>query len=274
MKESEGLYRSFRFLKRALIGITLVLAALVAFGYTVFMRHVDAPEAWAAAERELRAGSLQYGEKVERWAKVYQRRPTDYFRGANGVLYATNDRIIFIGIAPTDKLENEDAPSVILSDEFPNDTVLTMEPKRIYFLTAHGVEIDYPGRVTAHYAAVKGENRALDDLVSHVNTRIRALRDTAARERALRQAVAALIAEPLSYTIRRGDALSLIGRRFDTDADQLKKWNNLQTDRVRVGDKLVVKPAGDKRTPATKPAATPAAKPAAKPAAGNPPSRP
>lgn len=244
MRESEGLYRSFRFLKRAVIVIVLVVAALVAFGYTVFMRHVDAPGAWAAAERELRAGSLHYGEKVERWAKVYQRRPTDYFRGANGVLYATNDRIIFIGIAPTDKLESEDAPSVILSDEFPNDTVLSLKQKRIYFLTAHGVEVSYPGRVTSLYAAIKGENRALDDLVNHVNTRITALRDTAAHERRLRRAVAELIEEPLYYTIRRGDALSLIARRFDTTPDELKKWNRLPNDRVRIGDNLLVKPKG------------------------------
>jgi len=35
----------------------------------------------------------------------------------NGVLYATNDRLIFIGVAPGSKFENEDAPPVILSQE-------------------------------------------------------------------------------------------------------------------------------------------------------------
>ncbi|HJQ53715.1 MAG TPA: hypothetical protein VJ825_07710, partial [Gemmatimonadaceae bacterium] len=65
MKESEGLYRSFRFLKKALLGLLIVVAALLLFGYFFFMRHVDAPKAWAAADRELQGGMLQYDEKVE-----------------------------------------------------------------------------------------------------------------------------------------------------------------------------------------------------------------
>ena len=98
MKESEGLYRSFRFLKKALLGLAVVLIGLVLFGYFFFMRHVDAPKAWSAADRELQGDMLQYGEKVQRKAKVFMRRPSDYYRGANGILYATNDRLIFIGV--------------------------------------------------------------------------------------------------------------------------------------------------------------------------------
>ena len=117
MKESEGLYRSFRFLKKALLGIAVVLVSLLLFGYFFFMRHVDAPKAWTAADRELRGGMLQYGEKVERRAQVYMRRPSDYYRGANGVLYATNDRLIFIGVAPGSKFESSDAPPMIVSHQ-------------------------------------------------------------------------------------------------------------------------------------------------------------
>src|SRR5438270_12983745 len=98
MKESEGLYRSFTFIKQALLGLAALIAILLIFGYFFFMRRVDAPKAWAAADREIQGGMLHFGERVERKAKVYERRPTDYFRGANGMLYATNDRIIFVGI--------------------------------------------------------------------------------------------------------------------------------------------------------------------------------
>ena len=122
MKESEGLYRSFRFLKKALLGLAVVLVGLLLFGYFFFMRHVDAPKAWTAADRELQGGMLHYGEKLERRAKVFVRRPSDYYRGANGILYATNDRLIFIGVAPGSKFESEDATPVILSLEFLNNT--------------------------------------------------------------------------------------------------------------------------------------------------------
>jgi len=162
MKESEGLYRTFRFLKKALLGLAVVLIGLLLFGYFLFMRHVDAPKAWASAARELQGGMLHYGEKVQRQAKVFIRRPSDYYRSANGMLYATNDRIIFVGVAPGSKLENEDAPPVIVSQEFPNDTLLSMKPGRLYFMTAHGVRVSHPGVPGGGFAAVGSAGPALD----------------------------------------------------------------------------------------------------------------
>jgi LysM repeat protein len=242
MKESEGLYRTFRFLKKALLGLGVVLVGLLLFGYFFFMRHVDAPKAWVAADRELQGGMLHYGEKVERKARVFMRRPTDYYRGANGILYATNDRLIFIGVAPGDKFENADAPATILSQEFPNDTLLNMKGGRLYFLTAHGVTVTHPGVQSGKFAALGSEAVALDSLVDYVNTTHDAQRTAAAKERRLRQAVAALISQPLYYTVKRGDALFSIARKFDTTPEQLQQWNQLQGDRVKIGQKLLVKP--------------------------------
>jgi hypothetical protein len=242
MKESEGLYRTFRFLKKALLGLAVVLVGLVMFGYFFFMRHVDAPKAWAAADRELQGGVLHYGEKVERKAKVFMRRPTDYYRGSNGILYATNDRLIFIGVAPGDKFENADAPATILSQEFPNDTLLKMRAGRLYYLTAHGVTVTRPGVASGKFAALGSQAAALDSLVNYVNTIHDAQRTAAAKERRLRQAVAALINQPLYYTVKRGDALFSIARKFETTPAQLQQWNKLEGDRVKIGQKLLVKP--------------------------------
>jgi hypothetical protein len=243
MKESEGLYRSFRFLKKALLGLAVFLVALVLFGYFFFMRHVDAPKAWTAADRELEGGMLHYGEKVERKAKVFMRRPSDYYRGANGVLYATNDRLIFVGVAPGSKFESEDAPPVILSQEFPNDTLLDMNGRRLYFLTAHGVRVSHPGVARGDFAAVRGEEADLDSLIAYVNGIHAKQRTEAARERRLRQAVAALINEPIYYTVKRGDALFSIARRFETTPEQIQQWNQLEGDRVKIGQRLLVKAA-------------------------------
>ena len=243
MKESEGLYRSFRFLKKALLGVAVVILALLLFGYFFFMRHVDAPKAWTAADRELRGGMLQYGEKLQRTAKVFMRRPSDYYRGANGVLYATNDRLIFIGVAPGSKFESSDAPPMIVSQEFPNDTTLDLRGTRLYFLTAHGVRVSHPGVPRGEFAAIRGQEAALDSLTDYVNTIHASQRKDAASERRLRQAVDALIKQPLYYTVRRGDALSLIAKKFDATADQIRQWNQLEGDRVKIGQRLLVKPA-------------------------------
>jgi len=243
MKESEGLYRSFRFLKKALLGVAVVVLALLLFGYFFFMRHVDAPKAWTAADRELRGGMLDYGEKVQRTAKVFMRRPSDYYRGANGVLYATNDRLIFIGVAPGSKFESADAPPMIVSQEFPNDTLLDLRGTRLYFLTAHGVRVSHPGVPGGEFAAFRGQEAALDSLTDYVNTIHASQRKEAASERRLRQAVDALIKQPLYYTVRRGDALSLIATKFDATVDQIRQWNQLEGDRVKIGQRLLVKPA-------------------------------
>src|SRR5213596_844061 len=240
MKESEGLYRSFAFLKKAVIGLAIVIVGLLLFGYFFFMRHVDAPKAWTAADRELQGGVLHYDEKVERKARVFMRRPSDYYRGANGMLYATNDRLIFIGVAPGSKFESEDAPPVILSLEFPNDTLLEMSPRRLFFLTAHGVRASHPGTPRADFAAVRGDEASLDSLVDYVNGVHATQRKEAARERRIRQAVAALIGEPIYYTVKRGDALFSIARKFETTVEQIQQWNQLEGDRVKIGQRLLV----------------------------------
>jgi hypothetical protein len=243
MKESEGLYRSFRFLKKAIVGLVLVLAALLLFGYFFFMRHVDAPKAYTAADRELKGGMLHYGEKVERTAKVFMRRPSDYFRGANGLLYATNDRLIFIGVAPGSKFESDDAPPVILSQEFPNDTLLKLDARRLNFMTAHGVRVSHPGVPPGEFAAVRGQEANLDSLANYVNAVHAAQREAAASEKRLRAAVTALINMPIYYTVKRGDALFSIARKFETTPEKIQEWNQLPDTRVKIGQKLLVKPA-------------------------------
>lgn len=262
MKESEGLYRWFRFIKRTVIGLLAVSIGIMIFGYAVFMRHVDARGAWKSAARELNGGMLRYGERVERFAKAFQRRPTDYYRASNGLLVATNQRVIFVGIAPSDQLDNEDAPQTILQYEFPNDTLLTMKTGRLYFLTAHGVRVSYGSGTRQEFAASRGDAASLDSLIQHVNRRLDAQRVEAIRERRIRAAVAALIDEPIYYVVRRGDAISSIASRFDTNPDQLRKWNNLPNDRVRIGDRLVVKAKGPRPKPLTPP--PPAARPKAR----------
>jgi LysM repeat protein len=270
MKESEGLYRSFRFLKRLLIGIAVSLVGMAILGYTILMRHVDARGAYAAASRELRGGMLHYGEHVDRYVKAFQRNPTDYYRASNGLLVATKDRLIYIGIAPSDNLESEDAPQRIVQYEFPNDTFLTFAAQRLYWLSASGVRISHPGQASTTIAAARGDEEALDSLIYYVNKKISDERAAARRERKLRADVAALINQPIYYTVRRGDALSNVASRFDATPDQIRAWNNIVGDRIKIGQKLIVKPEGPRQKPPPPPPPPPR-KP--KPAAGTPPSK-
>lgn len=45
---------------------------------------------------------------------------------------------------------------------------------------------------------------------------------------------------PETYTVKSGDVLGSIARQFGVSVSQLKDWNNLQSDRINIGQKLVV----------------------------------
>lgn len=218
-----------------------MFAGILAFGYFFFMRHGDAPKSWSSADREIASGTLRYGERVEKKAKVFQRRASEYYRGANGLLFATTERILFVGVAPATNTRSDDAPDVIITAEFPNDTVLDMSLRRVYLLSSHGVKITYPGKQDGVFAAYPGEGEALDSLVIAVNRRLTALKDTAAMDKRLRAAVADLVRQPLYYRIRSGDALSVVARKFGTTPEVLRELNKLPSDKVRIGDSLLVK---------------------------------
>lgn len=241
MKQTEGLYRFSRLVVLLVAGAATLMVTLGIVGYVFFMRSVDLPEAQALAERELRFGTLRFGERVERAAHVYIRRPSDYFRGANGVLAATSERLIFIGVAPRGNLDSPDAPPVILQQEFTNDTILRLNPSRIFFGTTRGVIVHREDQ-EARYGATSRHWHELEELTTYVTRLHEEQREAAARERRLREAVARIVAEPLYYTVKRGDAISTIADWFGTTMEDLQRWNNLEGTRIRIGEQLLVKP--------------------------------
>lgn len=241
MKQNEGLYRAGRFLKRIVIGTIALIVVVAAVGYLFLMRQVDPGAAWAYAQRELDGGALHYDEHAVRIARVYRRRPANYFRAANGLLVATPERLLFIGVEPRDKLAGADAPAAILTSEFPNDTLLSASLHRIYSLTAHGVVLRRNNR-TEEYAAAPGYENQLDSLLAYVERRQSQERAAAAQDRRLRQQLADLLKQPLHYVVQKGDALSIIATRYNATPAQLREWNHLQTDRIKVGETLLVRP--------------------------------
>jgi len=57
----------------------------------------------------------------------------------------------------------------------------------------------------------------------------------------------ALKSRSTSYRVRRGDTLSGIASRFGVSVDDLKGWNGLRSDHVKVGQRLVLTPKSDSR---------------------------
>ncbi|KIL78515.1 3D domain-containing protein [Bacillus badius] len=67
----------------------------------------------------------------------------------------------------------------------------------------------------------------------------------------------AVDAASASHTVQRGDTLWSIAREYKTTVNQLKQWNNLKSENIKVGQKLVIQntnaPSGNKPAP-SKPA--------------------
>jgi LysM repeat protein len=129
------------------------------------------------------------------------------------------------------------------------------------------VRLSHPGYPSTTIAAARGEEPALDSLITYVSRKLAAEREAARRERKLRADVAALINMPIYYVVRRGDALFSIAKRFDATPEQIQRWNHMTGDRVKIGEKLIVKPQGPREPPPAPPGAKP------KPVAGSPPSK-
>ena len=62
----------------------------------------------------------------------------------------------------------------------------------------------------------------------------------AERERLSRGIPDAATHQRLEHTVRSGEYLSVIGRKYQVSVKELKKWNNLHSDRINIGDQLVV----------------------------------
>ena len=243
MKETEGLFRFVRLVKWVALGVITLAAGVIVVGYLFFVRAVNKQESWTDAERELRGGMLQYGEPIVKLAHVYVRRPTNYFRGANGVLAVTPRRVLYVGLEPRDKLASADAPPAILTSEFPNDSTLSITRHRVYLMTARGVTVSDHDR-SETFAAARGYEAELDSLAASVQRYHDAARHAADAERALRAQVDSILRAPLFYVVRRGDALSTIAARFGATPDEIRTWNHLSGDRVKIGQRLTVKPEG------------------------------
>jgi LysM repeat protein len=121
--------------------------------------------------------------------------------------------------------------------------MLTLKNRRLYMLTAKGVRITHGG-TAQDFAASPGDEESLAKLANHVNRRLDALRVEAIRENRIRAGIAELINQPIRYVVRRGDAISSIAARFDTTPENIRAWNNIVGDRVRIGDTLIVKAEG------------------------------
>jgi LysM domain-containing protein len=185
---------------------------------------------------------------VIRMVSVFKRPWIDYFRATRGVLVLTNRRLLFLGLEPRDLLASGDSPPTFEERDFPVDTLVQLRPGRTFFGIARAVVVDTP---EGNYRfGVPSEAWGKASLLLHsVQARHERLYAEGVREAQRRNAqevqrrLAAQEARKAKYyTVRPGDALSTIATRWNTTPDSLRLRNDLPNNRIRVGQRLLVKP--------------------------------
>ena len=234
-------------LRYTIVGGGVVVLGLLA-QFAVHTYRTEPRNTNAIAARELRLNTLAEGERVIRTVPVFQRPWIDYFRATRGLLVLTDRRLLFLGLEPRDLLGTGDSPPTFTEHDFPVDTVVQLHPGRTFFGIAKAVVVDAPDGTYRFGVPSQAWGKAslLLHSIAARHERLIAIGERQAKQRAVleqqRKLAQAQAAKAKFYTVKRGDALSSIAARWNTTADQLRAWNNLEGNKIRVGQSLLVKP--------------------------------
>jgi LysM repeat protein len=230
----------------ALISAVLLLVVAVVLGGLFYVNATDAGRAHRLATQELRA-RLDSGEAVQRTAFVTQRHWWDYYRATHGVLASTDRRVLFVGVTPEFNSSPDDPP-VFDVKSFPYDTLMSIGSVEVRFSPGRGVRVASGGR-DERFGVAPGEGRRLLAVARDASRHDLAIRERLRREQRYHDSLAALPPIREYYRVQRGDALDVIARRYGTTADALRSMNNLETDRIKAGQQLLVKVSPHPITP-------------------------
>jgi hypothetical protein len=240
--------------------LSLVLAVDVSLAQLALHAYrADPRDSRVFAERELRLTVLRPGERVVASVSVWQRPLIDYFRATRGILVVTDappdaahpvgGRMIYLGLQPRDPLSPPDAPPTFDQREWPVDTLVSVSPTRTFFFIARALAIAAPRdtRLVVGFpagAAVDAEAVRLAIAKKYATLRVIGWQRREAR-RARDRARLAQVFEGRRvwyHTVKRGEALSSVAALYGATPDQVRQWNNLVGDRIKVGQTLMVKP--------------------------------
>jgi hypothetical protein len=184
---------------------------------------------------------LQPGEVVERRVPVVQRHWWHFFRVTHGVLAVTDRRILYVGVPPAEVLTREPEPQEFIELSLPFERPIDVQRERVIFGTTAGVAVRSGARSGAF--GVRSADRAkLDSAIAVVERRQAGLRAAQEAEQRAREAAVAASRRAIYHLVRRGEALEVIATRYGTTVDSLRIWNDLTSDRITAGRRLLVRP--------------------------------
>ncbi len=228
----------------------LVLAfALLGVQLAIHAFRTDPRDALALTQRELQLTVHRPEERVYGHDPAHHRSAVDYFRATKGILVLTNRRMIFLGLVPRDLVASPDTPAAFEQSEYPIDTLVRIQRAYAPTSLSRALTIDTPRGDQKLAVPRNAWDRAVA-LKRVFDWQHETLFEEGRRQAGIRSSLAgaqraATIERkrPWFHRIRSGEALASISALYDTTPDELQRLNNITGDRIRAGQKLMVKPA-------------------------------
>ena len=223
---------------------TIFLAGLVVtIGFLLFIHRGDAEGSRRIANQEIEY-LLEEGETVSGRAGVQQRNWWDYFRVTHGVIAATDRRLVYIGVAPEHLLPREPAPPILVERTWLYDPLRPIDIRRgrVFLGRLAGLTIGGGTGSPVVLGVPTRERARLEAVLAVADERQTRARLALEEERRQAAIAAELARRPIYHTVAPGDALELIAQRYGTTIEQLSAWNGLTSNRIRIGQRLMVKP--------------------------------
>jgi hypothetical protein len=225
------------------LGVVVLVGGVLAWLVTL---RPDVPAARRLAQQELQL-VLEPREQVVASTWAARREWWDGFRQTYGILALTDRRVLFVGIPPRELVSPERGPQEFVVLQLPVEGGLSGRRRRVDLGTATGLELRHDDRTIVLSSDDASATTRLLGRIAGANASTARTDSLARRARDYERAVAA---REVWHVVAPGDALSSIAARYGTTEERLVTWNRLATTRIRIGQRLLVKPATARARPA------------------------
>ena len=231
-----------RVLLRVIAAVIMAAVAIALLGFVLYAPRMSTADARVAAERQM-AMELDEGERITRVTPATRRPLWRYFHPIAGILAATDRRLLWVGLAPRSLVEwSASDPPVFEIVTWPYDSAF-IAPTRVHLGVSPGLAVrSAPDARAVRFAVRRADEERREAVIATVEQRQAELRAEAERERMEQERLAELARQPVYHTVEPGEAVISIASRYGITADSLRALNGLTTDRLQVGQVLLVKP--------------------------------
>lgn len=200
----------------------------------------DAEGAARLAHREVEF-LLQRGETIEERVPVAQRHWWNWFRVTHGVLAATDRRLLYVGTPPEPIFRREEEPAELEEAAWRYEQPIEVHRERMFLGTLEGLVLSTDS-VRERFAVASHDVARLDTVLAVIARRRAEMRAIQEAERRALEGAAEASRRPVTHITRDGESLALLAARYGTSVDSLRAWNSLASDRIKVGQRILVKP--------------------------------